>query len=286
MTSSDLPASRRFAVIGSPIAHSLSPALHRAAHADLGLEDVSYGRFEVTAESFADFVAEQAPRHHGFSVTMPCKPHALAWADRVEPLARRTAAANTLVRAADGSWSAHNTDVHGIVTALRRTGLAAASRGAVIGSGATASSAVAALADLGVSEIAVFARSGSSAASLIPVAAELGVGLRIRPLAEGSEAFTADAVVSTIPSAAVAALTDGLTAGRAPLGCAVLDVVYDPYPSALLTAVAARGGRTASGLEMLLHQAVAQVELMTGRRPDEEPMRAAMMAQLERNLRV
>lgn len=282
MPSSVSPArgTRRFAVIGAPITHSLSPALHRAAHRSLGLSDTVYERFEVTDETFAGFVARHAPTHHGFSVTMPCKPRALAWADRVEPLAARTAAANTLVRSADGTWSAHNTDVYGIVTALRRTGLDHASRGAVLGSGATASSALAALGALGADEVEIFARSEAKAAALQPVAEALELILRWRPLTEGRAALAADAVVSTVPGGAVAPVVEAVAQSPAELSCAVLDVVYDPWPSPLLSAVAARGGRTASGLEMLLHQAVAQVVLMTGREPDEETMRAAMVAEL------
>lgn len=282
MIASPLTASgaRHFAVIGSPIAHSLSPALHRAAYASLGIADADYARYEVTGETFPEFIAEHSPTHHGFSVTMPCKPHALEWADRTDDLAELTGAANTLVREEDGSWSAYNRDVYGIVTALRRTGLTSAARGALIGSGSTAASALVALASLGCTEVAVVARSARSAATLDPIAERLGVSLSVRPFAEAESAFTADALVSTVPGRAGAAVAETLSGRDSPLTCSVLDVVYDPFPSPLLQAVSARGGETVSGLEMLLHQAVAQVDLMTGSLPDEAPMRAAMLAEL------
>src|SRR4051812_28347571 len=147
---------RRAAVLGSPIAHSLSPALHRAAHAALGLTGWSYERIECREEELAPLVAGLGPAWVGLSLTMPLKRVALDVADDVSPLAAAVGAANTLLL--DGARRAHNTDVAGIVGALTDAGVTRAETAAVLGAGGTAQAALAALLELGVTEPVVLVR--------------------------------------------------------------------------------------------------------------------------------
>ncbi|OFJ52845.1 shikimate dehydrogenase [Mycolicibacterium grossiae] len=243
---------RRAAVLGSPIAHSRSPQLHLAAYRALGLTDWTYERIECTAERLPALIAGFGPEWVGLSVTMPGKFAALAAADERTARAELVGSANTLVRTATG-WRADNTDVDGVTGALGPVAGAAA----VLGSGGTAPAAVVALADLGVSEIVVVARDPAKAAALVALGERLGTSTRW--LALGEPVGDVAAVVSTIP-ADVAAIHADTVAG-VPL---LLDAIYDPWPTPLATAVAAAGGRVISGLQMLLHQAYAQVEQFTG----------------------
>jgi shikimate dehydrogenase len=252
----------RAAVLGSPIDHSLSPALHTAAYAALGLAGWSYGRHECDEAALPGFVAGLGPEWAGLSLTMPLKRVALDVADEVSPLAAATGAANTLVLR-DGRRVAHNTDVAGIVAALH--GVPRGGRAVVLGAGGTAQAALAALRDLGIDDVTVLVRDVARTAELRAAAGRLGVAPRIAAgLAEGLAAEV-DVVVSTLPRGAA----DGLV----PRAGVVLDAVYSPWPTAF---AAAATGRVVSGLEMLLHQAVAQVELMTGKPGPVEAMRAAL----------
>jgi shikimate dehydrogenase len=261
----------RAAVLGSPIAHSLSPALHTAAYAALGLAGWHYGRHECDEAGLPGFVAGLGPEWAGLSLTMPLKRVALEVADEVAPLAAATGAANTLVLR-DGRRVAHNTDVHGIVAALSdpgRAGVRPGGRAVVLGAGGTAQAALAALATLGVNDVDVLVRDAARTGELRATAERLGVAPRITGgLPDGADELMdgADVVISTLPGDAAA----GLVARAA----VVLDVVYAPWPTAF--AAAAAGARVVSGLEMLLHQAAAQVELMTGEPGPVEAMRAAL----------
>jgi shikimate dehydrogenase len=259
-------------VLGKPIRHSLSPVLHAAAYAALGLGGWRYDRFECDEESLPAFVGALTPEWAGLSLTMPLKRVALVVADEVAPLAAAVGAANTLLLG-DRPRRAENTDVPGIVAALREAGVTRVERGVVLGAGGTALAALAALRELGESDPVVLVRDPSRAGDLRAAADRLGVrprivgGLPDVPLPE------ADLVISTLPSGAA----DGLTATRWAPGSAVLDVVYAPWPTPFAASALAGGARVVSGLAMLLHQAAAQVELMTGRRPAPiEAMRTAL----------
>ncbi|MBW8486554.1 shikimate dehydrogenase [Actinomadura parmotrematis] len=268
----------RAAVLGSPIAHSLSPALHRAAHAAMGLDGWSYGAVEMDEEGLAGFLDGLDASWAGLSLTMPLKRAALKLADTVSDLAVAVGGANTLVRGG-GRWHADNTDVHGIVTALAEAGLGDPGRALVLGGGATAASAFAGLAALGAREAVLAVRSPERAAASVDAGRALGLDVRVVALAEAAAGITADLVVSTLPGTAA----DAFAAPVAASGAALFDVVYAPWPTALATAVRARGGTVVGGFEMLLHQAVRQVALMTGR--DDVPvaaMRAAGEAALGR----
>jgi len=155
----------RAAVLGSPIAHSLSPALHTAAYAALGLDGWAYTAHEVGEDQLAGFVAGLGPEWAGLSLTMPLKEAAFAVAQEVSPLAREVGAVNTLVRLPDGAWSADNTDVEGLARALQEGGardaLVASGHALVLGSGATARSAVAALAELGAARVTFAVRAAA-----------------------------------------------------------------------------------------------------------------------------
>lgn len=249
----------RAAVLGSPVAHSLSPVLHAAAYRALGLEGWSYGRHECTEDGLAGFVAGLGPEWAGLSLTMPLKRVALDVADEVSPLAAATGAANTLVLGA--TRRAENTDVAGIVAALGPV----SGRAVVLGAGGTAQAALAALRELGITDVTVLVRSIARAGELRAAAARLGV----TPVVEqGLGPVAADVVISTLPRGAA----DDLRVDAA----VVLDVVYAPWPTPF--AAAAGGARVVSGLEMLLHQAVAQVELMTGHPGPVDAMREALDA--------
>ncbi len=264
----------RAAVLGSPVGHSLSPVLHTAAYAALGLSQWRYTAHECDEAGLPGFVAGLGAGWAGLSLTMPLKRAALRVADELSPLAAAVGAANTLVRR-DGRWSADNTDVRGLVVPLRAGG--PAERAVVLGAGGTAQAALAALAEVGVPDVTVLVRSAARAGELRATAARLGVDPVVRavlddPAQVAAVLAGADVVVSTLPAGAADALT-----GARP-GATVVDVVYAPWPTPFAAAAAADGARVVSGLEMLLHQAVAQVELMTGRPGPVAAMRAALEA--------
>ena len=271
------------AVLGSPIAHSLSPALHRAAYAGLGLDDWTYETVECDEAALAAFVTSRGPDWAGLSLTMPLKRTVLPLLDHIDPLAVIAGGANTVVFRPDGRYG-YNTDVQGIVDALTEAGAAAPGSVTIIGAGATACSALAALAELGAPAADVVVRDPSRAADLLAAAERLHVAVRLLPLT----ALTDDApglLISTVPAGAADGYAGRIrVTGRAP--AAVLDVVYDPWPTPLAEAATAAGAVVANGFAMLLHQAAAQVELMTGKPAPLEAMRAAGEAELARRTAV
>lgn len=267
----------RAAVLGSPVAHSLSPVLHAAAYAALGLDGWHYSAHECAAAALPGFVDGLGPAWAGLSLTMPLKRVALDVAHEVSPLAAATGAANTLVLRG-GHRSAENTDVAGIVAALGESRAAGTGgRAVVLGAGGTAQAALAALDQLGVSEIDVLVRDVGRAGELRAAAERLGMAPTVSdaladPARTAAALAGADVVISTLPRDAA----DALTGVRA--SAVVLDVGYAPWPTPFAAAAAAAGARVVSGLEMLLHQAVAQVELMTGQPGPVDAMRAALDA--------
>ncbi len=272
------------AVIGSPIAHSLSPVIHRAAWERLGLAgDWEYRSAEVDRGGLGAFIAGLDPQCRGLSVTMPCKQAVMPLMDVVDPLAAAVGAVNTVVPGA-GVLTGFNTDVHGITTAIAEAraarGLGPARSACVLGARATASSALAALGALGVTRTTVVARRFSGPGSVVAAAARMGVGIDqvlIGDTARAGAALAADIVVSTLPAGAA----DPLAALVRPGGhqC-LLDVVYAPRDTALRRAFEAGGAVIAEGTEMLIHQGAQQVRLMTGRDPDTGVMRAALEAEI------
>ncbi|MFE2461194.1 shikimate dehydrogenase [Streptomyces sp. NPDC059402] len=254
---------RRAAVLGSPIAHSLSPVLHRAAYAELGLSDWTYDRFDVDEAALPGFVAKLGPEWAGLSLTMPLKRAVIPLLDGISETAASVDAVNTVVFTEDGRRTGDNTDIPGIVAALREHGVEKVETAAILGAGATASSALAALARICTGEVCVYVRSEARAAEMRGWAERLDVDVRIADWARAEEALRSPLVVATTPAGA----TDALAAAVPERPATLFDVLYDPWPTALAARWSAYGGAVVSGLDLLLHQAVLQVEQMTGRAP-------------------
>ncbi|WP_327270099.1 shikimate dehydrogenase [Streptomyces sp. NBC_01218] len=275
MTSSEGP--RRAAVLGSPIAHSLSPVLHRAAYAELGLDHWSYERHDVDEAGLPSFVEKLDAGWAGLSLTMPLKRAVIPLLDEISDTAASVRAVNTLVLTADGRRVGDNTDIPGMVAALRERGVEKVESAAVLGAGATASSALAALAVLCTGPVTTYVRSRARADEMRGWGERLGVDVRIADWAEAAGAFAAPLVVATTP----AGTTDTLAAAVPDAPGTLFDVLYEPWPTALAAAWADRGGAVVGGLDLLVHQAVLQVEQMTGRSPAPlAAMRAAGEAAL------
>ncbi|WP_306540106.1 shikimate dehydrogenase [Rothia mucilaginosa] len=283
----EAPYLRRAYVLGHPIAHSLSPALHRAAYAYLGEANFEYDRRDTLPDDLPTIMhrvrhpkgTEDAPYIAGLSVTMPLKTAVIEYCDELSETARVTGAVNTVYPRGEKVLG-DNTDVIGIVNALRHAGLEPdpeRDEPAVIGGGATAISALTALHKLGYRRASVYARSLHKLGDLQAVAERLGVQLSTVALAEfpvEQKARRHNPVISTLPARAAddwASQLSGLKGASNPAGASathrpvLLDVAYNPWPSALASAWEANGGTVVSGLEMLLYQAVEQVLLFTGR---------------------
>lgn len=274
------PIVRRAAVLGSPIAHSLSPALHRAAYAALGLDGWEYGRHEVDEAGLPAFLERMAAdevRWAGLSLTMPLKRAVIPLLDEIGATASSVQAVNTVVVADDGRRTGENTDIPGMLAALRERGVGRVAAAAVLGAGATASSALAALAQVCAGPVTVYVRSETRAAQMREWGDRLGVEVGTEPWSAAGRAFDAPLVIATTPAGA----TDELAAAVPDRPGALFDVLYEPWPTALAAAWSARGGAVVNGLDLLVHQAVLQVELMTGRAPAPlAAMRAAGEAAL------
>lgn len=305
------PRGHRAAVIGDPVEHSLSPVLHRAAYRRLGLDHWTYEARRVAPAALAAVLEQVAAPAQGavwagLSVTMPHKQALIPHLDIVDPLASTVGAVNTVLAQRSGTGAAllagFNTDVAGIVealreiTAAREPGGPAPLRAVVLGSGATACSALAALSELGATSMTIAARRHAGPGRAQAAARRMGLNVttltwRVNDQASHAEVAralaAADLIVTTLPAHAADPLA--LPLGRALAarggprpGAAMLDVVYDPWPTAIAAAWQDAGGAVAPGWLMLLHQAAPQVRLMTGRQPDLNTMRAALLAAIAR----
>ncbi|QWW20494.1 shikimate dehydrogenase [Schaalia sp. 19OD2882] len=267
------------AVIGSPIDHSLSPVLHTAAWRSLGLDGWTYRRITCEQSQVGHLLSCLDQECRGLSVTMPCKQAVIPLLDAVDPLAQAVGAVNTVIPTA-GVLTGFNTDVAGIQRSLEAVSVrsgAPPQRALVIGAGATASSALAALGGMGIHDLTVAARRFGGPDSVVAAATRLG--LEFTPVSfmdvDGVVAAIdrADVVVSTVP----AHVCDPLAARVRPRPTQVLlDVVYSPRETALLRAWKSHGGAFSHGLDMLTHQALMQVKLMTGRDADPTVMRESL----------
>ena len=253
----------RAAVLGSPITHSLSPVLHRAAYEELGLADWSYDRFEVDEAALPGFFGKLGPEWAGFSVTMPLKRAVIPLLDDISETASSVEAVNTVVFTEDGRRLGDNTDIPGMVAALRERGIEQVDSAAILGAGATASSALAALASVCTGEVVAYVRSEERAAEMRQWGERLGVEVRTEDWADAEHALRAPLVIATTP----AGTTDVLSSAVPERPATLFDVLYDPWPTALAARWSAYGGAVVSGLDLLVHQAVLQVEQMTGRAP-------------------
>jgi shikimate dehydrogenase len=261
----------RCAVLGSPIAHSLSPVLHRAAYRELGL-DWTYDAVDLSEDGLAAFLAALTPDWRGLSLTMPLKRRIVGLCDQVDDVAAMLESANTVVLDGSGGRWGYNTDVGGFVAAFAEFGVTELASVCVVGAGATAASALAAVAMMGCRQVTVLARSVPRAAVVTRLAPLLKLDIRVLDLSEPVDSTAFDAVVSTIPAAGQAAVADRI-ASIAPV---VFDVVYDPRSSPLTQRAQSEHATVIDGFWLLLHQAAKQVELMTGvAKAPIEQMRAA-----------
>ena len=268
-------------MLGSPIAHSLSPVLHRAGYRALGLAEAwSYDRFEVDEAGLPGFLAALDVAGEGWaglSLTMPLKRAVIPLLDEVGPTALAVDAVNTVLFAPDGRRTGDNTDVPGLVAALRERGVTRVESAAVLGAGATASSALAALGQLCDGVVTAYVRGPERAAQMHALGDRLGVKVATAPWDRAAEAFATPLTISTTPVGA----TDSLSAGVPQAPGALFDVLYHPWPTALAQAWAQRGGIVLGGLDLLVHQAVLQFEMFTGVSPAPlAAMRAAGEAAL------
>lgn len=256
------------AVLGSPIDHSKSPLMHRTAYQYLDVP-IQYDRFEVTEADADAFMASLTQRYGstkhlvGFSVTMPLKaalvPHMRILSERVKQLG----VLNTVVYDHIGNATGYNTDVDGIRHALASATYDSWSGGSmgILGAGGTASAAIAAAADMNLASVVLYVRNPARAQDNVDVAKRCDLGVEVRQLSEFAERVQQhSAVVATLPARAADWLADQLpTYGLPPL----LDVIYEPWPTALAAAWRVTGAPIASGLDMLLYQGVEQVKLFT-----------------------
>lgn len=274
--SADPDQFRRCGVIGSPVAHSLSPVLHRAAYRSMGL-DWGYDAHDITVHTLQAFLTGLDQRWRGLSVTMPLKVAAAGHSVAVDEPGSVVGVVNTLLHRDDGQWEAANTDVAGFVAALAEAGVSEVTDATVLGAGATAASAVYALHRLGADVVHVLARSPVRAHPLLAMADRIGIDVRLQTLGADALVPPTDVVVSTIPAEAQTPLAESVV--RA--GATIFEVTYDPAETPLLRAARHADVTAVPGFHLLLHQAARQVELMTGCRPAPlESMRAAGEAEL------
>lgn len=273
------PVARRLAVLGSPIEHSQSPALHRAAYDVLGL-DWEYEADDVTGEALAGFIDSRGPEWRGLSLTMPLKQSVVPLLGEIDRVAEQTGVANTVLLDDDGVLRGYNTDVPGLVRALSAAGLESARFVHILGGGATAASALVAAAELGAEKVDVYVRSLERSVWLEPLAHQLGLMVRIRPLSQADRSLEVpDLVVSTLPGGAK---TEALYTDSTRRKALLFDVSYDPWPSAIGRSWEAVGGRVVSGLALLAHQALLQVRIFVSGDPlqpleGEDAVLAAML---------
>ena len=262
---------RRCAVLGSPIQHSLSPALHRAAYAHLGL-DWTYDRVEVDEQGLAAFVRGLDASWRGLSLTMPLKVAVLELGD-VDQLASLAGAGNTLI-VEGGSRTVHNTDIGGLRWAVGEVTTSPLARVTILGAGATASAALIAASQLGAQQVTIVVRTPARAEPLRPLAVQLGVELDIRPW--WARLPDADLAVSTVVSGAADTIAPSVV-DTVPV---IVDVIYDPWPTVLATTAEAAGCTVINGRDLLVGQALLQIELMTGHAVPAEVLYAALPAEL------
>jgi shikimate dehydrogenase len=277
---------RRFAVVGDPVAHSRSPAMHTAAFRALGLSHV-YEALRATASELPRVVdAVRGGSYDGLSVTVPHKERVLALVDELDASARVIGAANTLVRSSDARVTAHNTDAPALAEELRRLAGRDHSwtdaRGLVLGSGGAARAAIAAFALLGVRQIVVRARAFEDPARRDRFVAAAPARVvpepwRASPSGEGMTFAVVQATSAGMrgadPGGAVA---DAVDWDALPEVAVAIDVVYAPRDTPFLRAARKRGLRCDDGLGMLARQGALAFELWLGVPAPLEVMRAAL----------
>jgi len=276
---------KKFAVLGSPIEHSKSPAIHTAAYRVLGLPSWEYGRFEVRKGGLRAFMDDLDPEYSGFSLTMPLKEEAAKFASSLDKAAEATGAVNTLVKFDEG-WAGYNTDVFGIVQAIHQANLGTIDSVLIIGSGATATSATAAVKQLAPNaKVRIYARNHRTRDQLVEFAKNLGLKAKAtkRLYAHLTKSHL---VISTLPGGAMDLQAQELSrASRFTPGGALFDVAYQPWPSELAKVWLQSNQPIISGLEMLLWQAVAQLRIFTENDPAVQlPNEAAVLEAMRHSI--
>jgi shikimate dehydrogenase len=254
----------RGAVLGSPITHSLSPRLHRAAFSHLGV-DANYEAVEVPAGSLENFIKERGDEFDYFSLTMPLKEEVLLLPIQSEPLIAKIQSANTLWKK-KGAWSLTSTDGSGFLAALAHAGLQDFNRVLILGAGGTAR-AVAGAMDGISKEIHVLGRSSVRAPAL--KSSVTTSEFEYMPWNSGADFQSYDLVVNTTPAGAADLLADAVRAGASGV---LFDVIYKPWPTVLAAAWRDSGGKVIGGLELLLYQGIDQLELVLGKSLDREEL--------------
>ena len=255
-------------MLGSPIAHSKSPALHAAAYEVLGL-DWQYEAIEVTGEQLDGFVESRDESWRGLSLTMPLKRDVLSLLDSRDEIVDLTGGANTVVFDDTGDarrTRGFNTDVYGIQQAFVQSGVDTLGSVHILGGGATAASALVAAHRLGATRAVISVRTPLKALTLAQLGESLGIEVTIRDLRVSEENQKApDAVISTLPGGAS---TEVVFAEKVRSSSVLFDVAYDPWPSALALAWQEAGGTIVPGIDMLLHQAIAQIRIFVSGNPE------------------
>jgi shikimate dehydrogenase len=272
------PARTHLAVLGSPIAHSLSPTLHAAAYDVLGVP-FTYGRHEVASGGLDAFVAGLGPKWRGLSLTMPLKREVLPLLDRTTPLVDELGVANTLLFSGSLRLGA-NTDVDGLVRPVQALGHLPG-EATILGGGATAASALTAAVRLGARLVRMFLRDTAKAADLVLLATRLGVTLEVHPLGDLASGGPHGFVLSTLPGGAA----DGLELVPSGPDAVLFDVAYEPWPTAASTRWASLGGKVLNGLDMLTEQAIGQIRFFLTEDVDELlPEEAAVRVAMRRSV--
>jgi len=262
----------RGAVLGSPITHSLSPRLHRAAFSYLGVEG-SYEPIEVPAGSLASFIEKRGEEFDYFSLTMPLKEEVLLLPIESDPLISKIQSANTLWKK-DAGWSLTSTDGSGFIAALAHAGLQSFNRVLILGAGGT-SRAVAGAMDGISKEIHVLGRSSVRAPAL--KSSVTTSEFEYISWNSGADLGSYDLVINTTPAGAADLLADSVRGGAS---CVLFDVIYKPWPTVLAEAWRDSGGKVIGGLELLLYQGIDQLELVLGKSLEREKLAAHLRSVL------
>ncbi|WP_327359602.1 shikimate dehydrogenase [Streptomyces sp. NBC_01304] len=252
---------KRLALLGSPVDQALSPALHRAAYAELGLP-WTYEAIDLQPDQLGPFLAELDSTWAGFSLTMPLKQTVVDLLDETSATVRTTGTANTIVVTDAGRLRGENTDLHGMLQALADTGMTAVTDVTVLGAGATASTALAAAHRLGCRTATVVTRDLLRSRKLQTAAERIGINIRLRPWTQAAQHLDAGLVIAAVPPHAA----DSLAVSWPGPWPTLMDVTYRPWPSRLARTAARLGSRVIGGLPMLIHQAAEQCALQTGRK--------------------
>ena len=263
----------RAAVLGSPIAHSLSPLLHQSAYKILGAQG-TYEAIEVAAGELAQFLKGKDSDWTGFSLTMPLKEEVLAIANVIDPVAQKISSANTLFRR-DNLWFASSTDITGFGFALDSRGFTNAKSAIILGAGATARAVVGAL-DGRIDEIRIVSRNTGREEAIRKCATKSVISFV--PWEYTTPIAQSDLVVNTTPLYGADLFADYLPSKISSL---FFEVLYRPWPTVLHSRWRENGGETMDGIDLLVHQAIEQIALFSGKSVDR-----ASMAQELRKLAV